>query len=98
VAAKKFCEQTVVGRHENMTITFDHDNVTLRADAWIDNAQVYRAGGKVTVCPVDPKASLWRPLRRNIVSQINHLGIGHATQDDATHDGRKGALVTEVSG
>ena len=71
-------------------------DVALRADAGIDDGDVHGAGRKILVRTADPEAGFGRPLRRNVVRQVDDARVRKAAQDHAFHDGRKRTLVAEI--
>ena len=89
-------QQTVVRCQENMAVRLDEKDSAFGADAWIDDRDVYGAGWKIAVRAIDPEAGLGRPLRRNVVRQIDDLGVPETTEYGTPHHAGERSFVPEV--
>ena len=93
---KQRCQQAVIGCNEYVTIIFDQQNFTLRSDARINDGHMYRAARKISVRTANPEAGLWWPLRRDIVCEIDDMGVGIASQYHTAHNRGERAFMTEI--
>ena len=91
-------EQAVVGSNKIMIVVIDDQDVALRANARVNDRKMYAARWEVAVRTTDPETGLGRPLRCDVVCEVDHPGFGKARIDDAFHHCRERAFVTEISG
>src|SRR5437899_7896004 len=69
---------TVVGTDEESSVARHGDGGTRRADAGIDDHEMDRTVGKTSPDARDGEACTFDVLRRDIMRDVDKLGVGHA--------------------
>jgi len=81
-----------------MAVIFDGDDVALRADARVDDGDMYCAGREIAIGPHQPEACFGRPVDMNFMRQVDDAYVRGVLHHHALHDGDKGAFVAEIGG
>ena len=80
-----------------MFVVLHQEYIAFCPDARVDDGQVHAALREITVRTADPEAGFRRPLRGNVVDEVDHLCIRKASDDHAFHNGRERPLVAEAA-